>query len=78
MGVSQYRGPGGGPGEGRPFTVNFERWMKGSLLMVRLSLKRLTAEDIEGGVLYWVPWIMKGRLWGRESLFMGAQLGNLE
>jgi len=28
-----------------------------------LSLNRLTAEGLEGGVLYWVPWAMKGRLW---------------
>ena len=44
----------------------------------RLSLKRLTAEDLEGGLLYWVPRVMKGRLWGQASLFMGAQVGNLE
>ena len=31
-----------------------------------------------GRLLYWVPRVMKGRLWGRASLFMGAQLGNLE
>jgi len=43
-----------------------------------LYLKRLTAEDLEGELLYWVPWVMKGRLWGWASLFMGAQLGNLE
>jgi hypothetical protein len=33
-----------------------------------LSLKRLTAEDLEGGLLYWVPLIMKGRCWGWVSL----------
>jgi hypothetical protein len=43
-----------------------------------LSLKRLTEEGLEGGFLYWVTWVMKGRLWGQASLFMGAQLGNLE
>ena len=32
----------------------------------------------EGELLYWGPWIMKGKLWGWASLFMGAQLGNLE
>jgi hypothetical protein len=42
-----------------------------------LSLKRLTAEDLDGGLLYWVPWVMKIRLWGQASLFMWAQLGNL-
>jgi len=34
--------------------------MKGALGMGHLSLKRLTAE----GPHYWVPWVMKGRLWG--------------
>jgi len=33
--------------------------------MGRLSLKRLTAEGLERGLLYWGPWIMKGSLWGR-------------
>ena len=52
--------------------------MKGALGKGHLSLKRLTAEGFEGGLLYWEPWVMKGRLWGWESRFMGAQLGNLE
>jgi hypothetical protein len=52
--------------------------MKGALEMGRLSLKGLTAEGLEGGLLYWGPWVKKGRLLGQESLFMGAQLGNLE
>jgi hypothetical protein len=52
--------------------------MKGALGMGSLSLKRLTVEGLEGGLLYWVPWVMKGRLWGQTSLFKGAQLGNLE
>jgi hypothetical protein len=46
--------------------------------MGRLSLKRLTAEGREGGLLYWAPWVMKGRLWGQASLFLGAQFGNME
>jgi hypothetical protein len=41
-----------------------------------VSLKRLNAEGLEGGLLYWGPWVMKGRLWGQASLFMGAQLDN--
>ena len=45
--------------------------------MERLSLKRLTAEGCEGGLLYWLPSVIKGRLWGWASLFMGAELGNL-
>jgi hypothetical protein len=72
-GVSPYRGPVGGPGEGGPSTGNFERWMKVSLGMGHLSLKRLTADGLKGGLLDWVPWVMKGRLWGWVY-----QLGNLE
>jgi len=45
--------------------------MKGALGMELLSLKRLSAEDLEGGLLYWGPWVMKGRLCGRAPLFMG-------
>jgi len=52
--------------------------MKEDLGMGPLSLKRLTARSPEGGLLCWVPLVMKGRLWGRASLFMGVQLGNLE
>ena len=52
--------------------------MKGALGMGRLSQKRLTAEGLEGRLLYWVPLVMKGRFWGQAFLFMGAQLGNLE
>jgi hypothetical protein len=58
-------------------TRDFERWMKGALGKGCLSLKRLTAEGREGGLLYWERWVMKRRLWGWASLFMGAQLGNL-
>ena len=49
---------------------NCERRMKGPLGMGHLSLERLTVEGLEGGLLYWVPWVTKGRLWGRASLFM--------
>ena len=58
MGVSPYRGPVGGPGEGSLSTGNIERWMKGALGLGCLSLKRLTAEGLEGGFVYWVPWVM--------------------
>jgi len=34
-------------------TGDFERWLKGALENERLSLKRLTAEGLEGGPLYW-------------------------
>jgi hypothetical protein len=43
-----------------------------------VSLKRLTVEGLKGGLLYQGPWVMKGRVWGRASLFIGAQLSNLE
>jgi len=76
-GVSPYRGPLRGPREGGPSIGNFERWMNGAVRMGRLSLKRLTAEGCEGGLLYWVLSVMKGRLWVRASLFTGVQLGNL-
>jgi hypothetical protein len=52
--------------------------MKGFLGMERLSLKRINVEGLKGGLLYWGPWVMKGRLWGQASLCMGTQLGNLE
>jgi len=48
--------------------------MKGALGMGHLSLKRLTVEGLEGGLLYWVPWVMKGRLWRGVSLFMGGSI----
>ena len=49
----------------------------GTLRVERLSLKRLSEGDPKEGLLYWGPWVMKGRLGERASLFMGAQLGNL-
>jgi hypothetical protein len=52
--------------------------MKRAVGMGHLSLKRLTAKGLKGGILYWVPCVMKGRLWRGASLFMGAQLDNLE
>jgi len=63
--------------EGGLSAGDFERWMKGAPGLGHISLKRLTAKGLEGGFLYWGPWVMKGRLWGRASLFMGVQLGNL-
>jgi hypothetical protein len=75
--VCPYRGPTEGPGEGGPSTRNFGRWMKGTLGIRQLSLKRLTVEDLQGGLLYCLPWVMKGRLWGWAFLIMGAQLDKL-
>ena len=43
-----------------------------------LSLMRFTAEGTEGSLPYWGPWVMNRRLWRWVSLFIGAQLGNLE
>jgi hypothetical protein len=37
-------------------TGNFERWIQGAVEMGCLSLKRLTAEGLEVGLLYWGPW----------------------
>ena len=73
MGLSPHRCPVWGPGEWGPSTVNFERWMKGAVGMGHLS-----EEAHCGSILCCVHWAMKGSLWGRASLFMGAQLGNLE
>jgi hypothetical protein len=77
MGIFLHGGSVGQPGVGSS-TRDFERWLKGALGMGHLSLKRLTAKGLERGLLYWGPWVMKGRLWGRASLFMGSQLVNLE
>jgi len=52
--------------------------MKGALGMGHLSLKWLTGEGLEGGFLYWGPWVMKVRFWRWAVLFMGAQLGYLD
>jgi hypothetical protein len=49
-------------GRGGLSTRNFERWIKEALGMGRLSLKWLTAKGLKGGLHYWVPWVMKGRL----------------
>jgi hypothetical protein len=76
-GTCCYRGPTGKPGRGSS-TRDFERWMKGALKIKGFSLKRLSAEGPWGGLLYWEPWVMKGRLWGWTSHFMRAQLDNLE
>jgi hypothetical protein len=39
-----------------------------------LSLKWLTVEGLKAGLHYWVPWVIKGRLWGWVYLFMGLSL----
>ena len=42
--------------EGGSSTRDFERWMKGALGIEHFSLKRLSAEGLWGGLLYWGPW----------------------
>jgi hypothetical protein len=37
-------------------TRYFERWMKETLGIGHFSLKRLSAEGLWGGLLYWGPW----------------------
>jgi hypothetical protein len=41
--------------EGGSSTRDFERWMKKPLEMERFSLKRLNAEGLWIGLLYWGP-----------------------
>jgi hypothetical protein len=53
-------------------TRDFERWLKGALRMGHLSLKRLTAERLEGGLIYWGPWVVKGRFWRWASIHGGS------
>jgi hypothetical protein len=61
--------------EGGSSTRDFERWMKEALGMERFSLKRLSAEGLWGGLLYWGPWkICLERLQIRESLSIVAPL----
>jgi hypothetical protein len=40
--------------------------------MGRLFLKRFKTGGFEEGLLYWGPWVMKGRFWKQASLFMGS------
>jgi hypothetical protein len=42
--------------EGDSSTRDFERWMKEALGMERFSMKRLSAEGLWGGLLYWGTW----------------------
>jgi len=82
MGVSLHRGPVGGPGEGGPSTGNFENSLKeGSGYEVSLSMGALSSVrgTWRGGApLLGALKVMKGRHWGWASVFLGAQLGNLE
>ena len=52
--------------------------MKGVLGIERFSLKRLSAEGLWEGLLYWGPWkICQERLLIRASLSIVAPFGNL-
>jgi hypothetical protein len=42
--------------EGGSYTRDFERWMKAALGKECYSLKRISAEGLCGGFLYWEPW----------------------
>jgi hypothetical protein len=42
--------------EGGSSTRDFERWLRRTLGIGRFSLKRLNAEGLWGGFLYWGPW----------------------
>jgi len=47
--------PTGEPGKGSS-TRDFERWLKRALGIGHFSLKRLSAEGLWEGLLYWGPW----------------------
>jgi hypothetical protein len=61
-------------------TGYFERWMKGSLGMEHLSLKRLSAVGLWGGLLYRGPpkdMLSKALAWASVSIGVPL-LGNME
>jgi hypothetical protein len=58
-------------------TRDFQRWLKGSLEVERLSLRELCEENLEGGLPCWGPWRIFRKV-GGVCLFIGASLGNLE
>ena len=61
------------------FNKDSERYLKGgSENEASLSMGALLETPREGAPLLMVLTVMKGRLWGWASLFMGAQLGKLE
>jgi hypothetical protein len=66
-------------GRGGPSIGNVENLLKeGSGFGACLSMGALFGEPGEGAPSLGAFKVMKGRLWGRESLYIGAQLGNLE
>jgi hypothetical protein len=65
--------------EENPSTRNVENSLKeGSGYGASLSMGAALGEPRGGAPLLGALKVMKGRLWVRASLFMGAQLGNLE
>jgi hypothetical protein len=54
MGISFIGAPMGNL-EGAHLPGTFDRWIEGALGMEHLSLKRLSAEGLWGGLLYWGP-----------------------
>jgi len=55
MDASFHRGPVRETARGSS-TRDSERWMKEALGMEFFFLKRLSEEDLWGGLLYWGPW----------------------
>jgi len=58
MGISSHRGAAGEPGRGLIYQGLGEIDEGGSTAMERFSLKRLSAEELWGGLIYWGPWKM--------------------
>jgi hypothetical protein len=51
------------------FTRDFEKWMKGAQGMEGLSLKKLTAQGLEGGLICWEPGRYVKKASGYRHLF---------
>jgi hypothetical protein len=78
-GVSLHSSPVGEPGEGGPSIGNFENYLKeGTGYGGSTCMGDLLREPRSGAALLGALKVMKGRLWGWVSLFMWAQLHNLE
>jgi hypothetical protein len=78
-GCLSHRGPVGEPGEGGSIYREFWELAEGGLCLWSISLYGSCVRGTWRGAtwLRTLP-VMKGRLWGQMSPFMGAQLGNLE
>jgi hypothetical protein len=70
-GISLLRGSVGGPEEGVSYTGYFENSLKeGSGYGASLSMGALLREPGREAILLGPLKVMKGRLWGRASVFM--------